>query len=153
MELDRLEVGVVARRVGLGLDVELVVDVHVRRIALGEHGGDRLPRQLERDRLVPQPVPLAVGDDGALVADHRIVERRRLDRAPNRLRHPAGDDDHVQARLLRARERGQRALLQLAVHPRQRAVEVARDDADVAREVVGEREAQPFGLPPVVLTT
>jgi hypothetical protein len=37
--------------------------------------------------------------------------------------------------------------------PHERAVEVGRDDANVLREVLRERERQPFGLPPVAFTT
>jgi hypothetical protein len=59
----------------------------------------------------------------------------------------------VQAGVVRAAERGERPRPEDAVVPDQRAVEVARDDPDVAREAFGKLEAQPFGLPPVAFTT
>ena len=56
-------------------DVELVVDVAVEVEALGLDGVDRLARERERDRDVAQELAgTRVGDDGALVADDRIVE-------------------------------------------------------------------------------
>jgi hypothetical protein len=57
----------------------------------------------------------------------------------------------VQACFPRASERGERALVQRDVLGDERPVEVARDDAEVAREVG--RKDQPFGLPPVAFTT
>jgi hypothetical protein len=57
----------------------------------------------------------------------------------------------MQPRRVCALQRGERARLQDAVAPDQRAVEVGRDDLDVAREVCG--EVYPLGLPPVALTT
>jgi hypothetical protein len=45
--------------------------------------------------------------------------------------------------------------MQRAVRPDERAVEVGGDDADVAGEVLGKAQVvdQPFGFPPVALTT
>jgi len=59
----------------------------------------------------------------------------------------------VQSRLVRALQRGERAPAKDAVVPDERAVEVGRDDANVVRKAGGKGEAQPFGLPPVALTT
>ena len=101
---------------------------------------------------MPQPLPGGVGHDGALVADDRLVERSRLEEPPHRLHHSTGDDDHVETGGACGAKRVHGPRLQLAV-PHQRAVEVGRDDLDVAREVVGERERQPDGLPPVAFTT
>ena len=56
MHRDALEVGVRARVLGHLGDVELVVDVAVEAEALGLDRGDRLARELERDRLVQQPL-------------------------------------------------------------------------------------------------
>ena len=58
---DRVHLQVLERRVRLRGgrvlgDVELVVDVAVERVALRLDGRDRLARELERDRLVPQPL-------------------------------------------------------------------------------------------------
>ena len=86
---------VLERRVRLGGgrvlgDVELVVDVAVERVALGLHGGDRLARELERDRLVAQEAPAdRIGDDRALVADDRILDPGRRRVRPHRPEHPA----------------------------------------------------------------
>ena len=102
---------------------------------------------------MPQPVALRVGDNGALVADHRLAELGRLEEATHRLHHATGDDDHVQPGVARVAQRLQRARTECAVLPDERPVEVGRDDLEVAREVVGELEAQPFELPPVVFTT
>ena len=77
---DRVEREVLEARVALGLrrhlgDVELVVDVAVDVEALLLEDGDRLARELEWDRLVPQELTGGrVGDDGALVADDRVVD-------------------------------------------------------------------------------
>ena len=75
----------------------------------------------------------------------------RGDRVPHRLHHPSGDDDDVQPRRVRPAQRSERTRLQNAVVPDERAVEVGRDDLEVAREVRG--KDQPFGLPPVAFTT
>jgi hypothetical protein len=58
----------------------------------------------------------------------------------------------VQPRVARVVQRLQGARPQRSVLPDERAVEVRRDDVEVAREVVGEPD-QPFGLPPVAFTT
>ena len=79
---------------------------------------------------------------------------RRLEEAAHGLHHPAGDDDHVEAGGARGRAapRTVRGRSRPSSHD-ERAVEVGRDDGDVAREVGGKRERQPFGLPPVAFTT
>jgi hypothetical protein len=86
---------------------------------------------------VPEPLPVRVRDDGALVTDHRLVQLGRLEEAAHRLHHPAGDDDHVQPGVARLVQRLQGARPQRSVLPDEGAVEVRRDDVQVAREVVG----------------
>jgi hypothetical protein len=54
----------------------------------------------------------------------------------------------VQARVAGALERVQRARPENAFLPDERAIEVGRDDGDVAREVVGKPQAR---QPPLVL--
>ena len=83
----------------------------------------------------------------------RLAQRRGLERPAHRPHHAARHDDHVDAGRLHAAEHLDRARRELASIPRQRAVEVGGDDLQVARERVGELEAQPFGLPPLALTT
>jgi hypothetical protein len=48
--------------------------------------------------------------------------------------HPPGDHDHMQAGRLGSAQRLDRPRAEGCVLPDQRAVEVGRDDADVARE-------------------
>jgi len=75
-----------------------------------------------------------------------------LEETAHGLHHPAGHDDHVQPGVTRVVQRLQRARPQRSVLPDERAVEVRRDDVEVAREILGEVD-QPFGLPPVAFTT
>ncbi len=148
-----LELGVVTcvlRHLG---HEQLVADVHVGAVALAGREHDRVTSQRERDRQVTEPPPVAICDDCALVADHRIAQARGLERAAHRLEHAPGDDDDVQTGVVRTAQRRDRARLQDAVLPDERPVEVGRDDADVVRERCGKLQAQPFGLPPDALTT
>jgi hypothetical protein len=71
----------------------------------------------------------------------------------HRPEHTSGDDDHVQAGIVRAAQRRDRPRLQDAVLPDERPVEVGRDDADVARERCRKLQAQPFASPPDAFTT
>jgi hypothetical protein len=140
-------------RAGGGLaHVQLVVDVHVRAVRLRLEKRNRLAGEGQRDGLVAEPGSVTVRDDGSLVADDRVGKAGRSERTPNGLHHPTGDDDHVQPGCAGSLERGDRAGVQRPVLPDKRAVEVGRDDADVARKLRRERD-QPFGLPPVALTT
>ena len=100
---------------------------------------------------MPQPRPVPVDDDCALVADDRVVKPGRRERPAHRLHHATGDDDDVQPVLVRTPQRGQRSRLEDAVAPDERAVEVGRDDLDRERKVVW--KLQPLGLPPVAFTT
>ena len=102
-----------------------------------------------------QPVALFVRDDRALVGDHGRDDPGRLERPPDGLHHPPGDDDHGNPRLVGALHRRDRPGTKRHVGPHERAVEVGRDDANIAREIVGklERGAQPFRLPPDFDTT
>jgi hypothetical protein len=52
-----------------------------------------------------------------------------------------------------ASQRRDRALVERHVLADERAVEVGGDDPEVAREVFGEPERQPFWLPPLAFTT
>ena len=133
--------------VALGLrrhlgDVELVVDVAVDVEALRADGGDRLARELERDRLVAQELAGArVGDDGALVADDRVVDAGLLQVRPHRAEHAAGDDDHADPGGAGAGDRRLRPRPERAVLPDQRPVEVAGEDVGLAGK--SGREDQP----------
>src|SRR5687767_10789620 len=66
------------RCVAIGLrcrarDVELIVDVAIHGETLLLEAGNRLTRQSEWDRLVPQEAAaVRIGDDRALVADDRL---------------------------------------------------------------------------------
>jgi hypothetical protein len=107
--------------------------------------GDRLACELERTRLMAQPLAgPRLGDDGALVADDGIVEARRECIRPHRLEHPAGDEHDVDSGRVRSLERAARARVEERVLADQRPVEVAGDGLDGAREVV--RELQPCGF-------
>ena len=94
---------------------------------------------------MPQP---AAGDrlrdDRALVADDRIVEAGLEGIGPDRLEHPAGHQDDVDAGGARRGDGGARARAQHRVLADQRPVEVARDRLDHAREIVG--KLQPCGV-------
>jgi hypothetical protein len=93
-----------------------------------------------------------VGDERALVADDRIVERRRLEIAAYRLEHPSGDDDHVRPCRAHALDCLARPRPELEVSRDQRTVEVARKRGDPPREFV--REGERYGaVPPVDFTT
>jgi hypothetical protein len=81
-----------------------------------------------------------LGHDRALVADDRVGEPGSLEVGTNRPEHPAGDDDDVQASLASARKRSQRTRPQHPVLRNQRAVEIGRDERDVVRKAVGERQ-------------
>jgi hypothetical protein len=59
---------------------------------------------------------------------------------PDRAEHPSGDDDDPEVGLARRGERTERARAEDEVLADQRAVEVARERLDVAREVVGQRQ-------------
>ena len=105
----------------------------------------RIPRELERNRLVPKPPPRhRLRDDSALVADDRIVDSRLACIAPHGLEHAARDEDDVNPGGARRRDRAAGALVQHHVLADQRSVEVARDRLDMAREVG--RELQPCGF-------
>ena len=135
VDLEVLEVGVRARFTCDPGHVELVVDVAVEVEVRVLDRGDRLERELARDRHMPQP-PLAhrLRDDGALVADHRVVEPGLEHVRTHRAEHPPGDDDHVQTRVARAAECAPRALVEHGVLAHQRAVEIARERAHVPRK-------------------
>ena len=96
MEADPVQLRVRERLLCVARYVQLVVDVGVRRVPFFSEGGHNLPREVERDRLVPQPAPLLVGDDGTLVGDHRRGNACRLERLPHRPHHPPGHHDHGQ---------------------------------------------------------
>ena len=104
-------------------------------------GGDRLECDPTRHRHVPQPATAhRLRDHGALVADDRVVEPGLEHVRPDGAEHPPGDDDHVQAGVARAGERASRALVEHGVLAHQRAVEIARERADLPREAGGKRQ-------------
>ena len=122
-----------------------------------EAGRDDGVDRLERDRLRHQDVAeeLAgrrIGDDGALVADHRIVDPGLEDVRTDRAEHPARDDDHVDAGRAHRRDRGRGPRPQQRVRRDERPVEVRREGLDLAREVVRELDRS-YGVPPVAVTT
>jgi hypothetical protein len=75
-----------------------------------------------------------VGYHGALVADHRVVDARRLEVRPDAAEHAAGRDEHADAGVAGRGDRGARPGPELTVGPEERAVEVAGEDVDLARE-------------------
>ena len=131
-----LEVGVRASVLGHLGDVELVVDVAVEREALLLDGRDRLPRELERDRLVQQPLARDAGRrrlrPGSRRAASSIPAASRVGECG--AEHPAGREHDVDPRCLGGGDRGDRARPQDAVLGDQRPVEVARDRRELARE-------------------
>ena len=138
-----LERRVPARVLGLARDVELVVHVHVRRDAERPERGDRLARDLEVERLVQEELARSRIDHGrALVAHDRLLERRLVEVAPHRPEHAAGRHQHVDARALRASDRGARARAELPSGADERPVEVRGERLDGAAEPI-RKEAQP----------
>jgi hypothetical protein len=83
-----------------------------------------------------------VGDERPLVADDRVVEPRLGQVATHGLKHPPGDDHDVEPRLPRGADRRDRTPMQDRVLGDQGPVEVRRDQGDVAREVVRERQPE-----------
>ena len=80
-----LEARVRARVRGLLGDVEPVVDVDVRREAVGEQRRDRLARDLELERLVEKELARpGIHDRSALVADDRLARFRPARRTARR---------------------------------------------------------------------
>src|SRR5919109_863642 len=145
MQLEVLEVGVPPRLRRNLRDVQLVVDVAVEPEAFLVDRGDGLARELERDRLVPQPAAAdRLRDDGALVADERIVQPGLERERPRGAEHPPRHEHDVDAGRVRRAQRVACALVQHDVLADQRAVEVAGDRSDVAGKV--RREVQPCGL-------
>ena len=83
-----------------------------------------------------------VGHDGALVADDEPVELELVEVALHRPEHPARDDHERDPGVADRAHGGARARMHGCVFRDQRAVEVARERGDVAREVV--RKAQTY---------
>ena len=83
-----------------------------------------------------------VDHGGALVADHRIRDPGRRSVGPDRLEHPAGHDQHPDPCRTGGGDRRLRPLAQAQVLGDERPVEVAREDLDVEREVVGEDQPE-----------
>ena len=118
-----------------------------------DDGVDRLERDRLRHRHVPQELAgHRVGDDGALVADHRIVDPGLEDVRTDRAEHAAGDDDHVDAGRAHRRDRRRGPRSEQRIRGDERPVEVGRERLDLAREVVRELDRS-YGVPPVALTT
>ena len=109
---------------------------------------DRLPRHLERERLVEEECPRPRVDDGRpLVADDRLGETDVVEVALDRPEHPARRDEDGNAERLRAGDRGAGAVVDDAVRRDQRPVEVAGERLDPRGEV---REV---AQPPVAVET
>ena len=151
MDLEVLEVGIAPRlRRHLG-DVEQVVDVAVEMEAGREHGVHRLAGLGERDGDVEQELARRrIGDDGALIADHEVVEPGLFEVRAHRSEHPSGDDDDVGAGRPRPGQRLPRAGTQHAVLGDQRPVEVEREGGYVRRKPGRELYG---AVPPVESTT
>jgi hypothetical protein len=113
-------------------------------------GLDCLECQVACDRDVTEELAaLGIGNDSALVADHRVSETGLVEVGPNRTEHAARDDDHVTTRVTRCRKRGERARPQHRVLGDQRPVEIARERVDLRGKVA----RKVYGVPPVALTT
>ena len=94
------------------------------------------------NRLVAQELAGRRVDDGrALVADDRIVDAGLAGVGPHRLEHAPRRDQHANTGGARLRDRLASCARAGEIFGDQRPIEVARDDLDVAREVVGERSA------------
>ncbi len=145
MQLEILEVRV-ASCLGRDLgDVQLVVHVAIEPDPFLVQGGDRLARKLERDRLVTKPAPAdRLCDDRALVADDWIFDPCLKCIAADGLKHAAGHQHDVDTRGKSSRNRRTSSRAQQSVLTDQRAVEVACDGVDLAREIL--REVQPCGF-------
>ena len=143
-----------ARASGVDLrDVEQVVHVAVDVKAARDERVDHLERERPRDADVAQELARGrIGDDRALVADHRVVEPGLEHVRANRPEHAPGDDDHVHARRAGRRDRGGRAGADHRVLGHERPVEVARERAHLAREARGQLD-RGYGVPPVDFTT
>jgi hypothetical protein len=123
-------------------DVELVVDVAVEAEAGVLHGRDRLPRELDGDRLVQEPLAGRRIDDGrTLVADERLPDPRRARVGEGGAEHPPRGDQERGPCCARRADRGDRARAELTVLRDQSAVEVAGERRDVGRK--GRRKDQP----------
>src|SRR5205085_2403350 len=145
VQLDVLEVGVLARTGSDLGDVELVRHVAVHPEPFVVQRPNRVERELERDGHVSQPLPgLRFRDDGALVADDRVVEPRLEGVRPHGLEHAPRDENDVHSLGAHALDRFPCARAKHDVLSDQRAVEVARNCVGVARKV--SREVQPFGF-------
>ena len=92
-----------------------------------------------------------VGDDGALVADHRVVEARLDKIRADAAEHAPRDDDDVDTRGTDCCDRIARPGPEDGVLRDEGPVEVDREGGDVRGE--GLRELDYGGVPPVALTT
>ena len=116
-------------------DEELVVHVDVDVKALRDDRLDRLLRERDGNRLVPEPAARAgLGDDCPLVADDRIVDAGLEDVRPYGDEHAPRDDHDPDARRARRTNGSLRSRREHSVARDQRAVEVAREDLDPVRK-------------------
>jgi hypothetical protein len=96
---------------------------------------------VERNRLVAQELAgLRLDHGGALVADHRVGDARGGHVGADGAKHSAGGDEDADSGGARPVDRGLRSRPDHEVVADQRPIEVARDDLDVAREAVRERQ-------------
>ena len=138
---EALEAGVGARVLGLLGHVEPVVDVDVRREPVRLQRRDRLPRDVELDRLVQEELARPRVDHGrALVADDRLADPRPLEVRLDRAEHPARRDEDRDSGRLRPRDRGERPIAQHRTPVDQRAVEVAGERLHGLREAVDDAQ-------------
>ena len=145
MQLEVLEVRVALRLRRDLCDVQLVVDVAVEPEALRVQDRNRFARNLERNRHVTEPASVhGVRDHCALVADDRLVDSCLHRVTADRLEHAPGHQHHVNSHSARSGDRRAGPGPQDRVLADQRAVEVARNGVDLAREVL--RKDQPCGF-------
>jgi hypothetical protein len=85
-----------------------------------------------------------IGDEGALVANDRVVELRLLEVRAHGAEHPAGDDDEGNSERANGSNGLDRALREERVLADQGAVEIARDRLDRARKVSGKSQPEVF---------
>jgi hypothetical protein len=112
---------------------------------------DHHERSLPRDGHVAEELAgHRVGNDGALVADDRVVDPGLLDVRADRAEHPSGDDDHAHAGRAHGGDRSLRPRPQDSVLGDQGAVEVDRERGERAGKAGGELYGS---VPPVDFTT
>jgi len=129
VHLDAGDLGV-ADRLGVRLgDVQLIVDVGVRRACVRTERVQDLVGQLDLERGVQQHLArVGVGDEPSLVADDRAVYAELGRDAPRAPEHPPRREDDLDAGGLGGADRGDRARRGAEGHPvEDRPVEIGGD--------------------------